>query len=266
MRAWVLSENTGASDEFGSEHGLSLFIEACGRKILFDTGQSGLFIKNAEKLGIDVSQADICVISHGHYDHGGGIKPLLDMNQKCRVYIKEKAFDNFYSDNRYIGLDKSLRKDPRMVFTSEHEEIEQGIRVFSGVKGRECFPIFNKNLHKEGDNDDFSHEQSLVITEGNKTALFAGCAHNGIINIINRLKELNGGIAPDYVIGGFHLSDRKTGKCEENATVKKIARFLAENGTKHYTCHCTGKKGYELLRGELRDRLEYISAGQEINI
>ena len=90
MKLTVLTENTS---RYGlpAEHGLSLYIEANGRKMLFDMGQTGLFAENAQALGIDLSLVEFAVISHGHYDHGGGLKRFLEMNSKAPVYISSRA-------------------------------------------------------------------------------------------------------------------------------------------------------------------------------
>ena len=87
----VLSENLTSSDKLGSEHGLSLYIETETHKILFDTGASGLFAENAGKLGVDLAKVDLAVISHGHYDHGGGLKTFLGINNRAKIYLHQMA-------------------------------------------------------------------------------------------------------------------------------------------------------------------------------
>ena len=83
----VLSENTTSSEKFESEHGLSLYIETGTHKVLFDTGSSDLFAKNAEKMGVDIASVDLAVISHGHYDHGGGLKTFLGINNRMKTSV-----------------------------------------------------------------------------------------------------------------------------------------------------------------------------------
>ena len=92
MKITCLAENTTSRPDIEAEHGLSLYIETNGKKILFDMGQGELFIRNAKRLGIDLSDVDIAVISHGHYDHGGGLRSFLEINKKAPVYISEHAF------------------------------------------------------------------------------------------------------------------------------------------------------------------------------
>ncbi|MBQ2720991.1 MAG: MBL fold metallo-hydrolase, partial [Clostridia bacterium] len=105
MTVTTLVENTAINDNFCSEHGLSLYIEVKGLRILFDMGQTELFAENAEKLGIDLENVDIAVISHGHYDHGGGLKKFLEINKKAPVYISRFAFEPHYNGSeKYIGL------------------------------------------------------------------------------------------------------------------------------------------------------------------
>ena len=106
MRTAVLCENTALSEKYACEHGLSLYIETGSHKILFDTGQTDVFVKNAHLMDIDLTLADTVIISHGHYDHGGGLKKLLDINRHAAVYINEHAFEPHYNGtNKYNGLD-----------------------------------------------------------------------------------------------------------------------------------------------------------------
>ncbi len=103
MKIQVLMENT-AEGALCREHGLSLFLEVEGRKLLFDTGKSGRFLENADRMGVDVSAADLVVLSHGHYDHGGGLSEFLNRNQTAKVYVQETAFGSYYasrSDGTY---------------------------------------------------------------------------------------------------------------------------------------------------------------------
>ena len=103
MKLKVLSENTTSSEKLGSEHGLSLYIETETHKILFDTGASGLFAENAKKLGVDLTMVDLAVISHGHYDHGGGLKTFLGINNHANIYLHQNAFELHYA-NRPGGV------------------------------------------------------------------------------------------------------------------------------------------------------------------
>lgn len=269
----TLAENTSVSKKFNAEHGLSFYIETKDHKILFDVGASLLFLENAKKMNVDISQVDYLIISHGHYDHGGGLKDFFQENTKAEVFIHGQAFGQYYSlrpDNemKYIGLDQDFKDNKQIVFTSDRFFITKGIQVFSKVKQVTELPKSNSSLYmkKEGEfvNDIFSHEQNLIIEEDGKILLLAGCAHNGIINIVKHFYELKGHM-PDYLIGGFHLSSRTCGN-EPIENIDKIAQYLLTTKTKYYTCHCTGLEAYQELKKLMGDQIDYLSAGSEIEL
>lgn len=133
-----------AREGVGAEHGLSLWVEACGKKLLFDSGASGLFLENAARLGIDVADADFAVLSHAHYDHGGGLAAFLEANSRAKVYVRAGAFAPRYARRRngrteYIGIDAALAGNGRVVETGETCALAPGLTLFSGVRGRELF-------------------------------------------------------------------------------------------------------------------------------
>jgi 7,8-dihydropterin-6-yl-methyl-4-(beta-D-ribofuranosyl)aminobenzene 5'-phosphate synthase len=270
----VLSENTTSSENLGSEHGLSLYIETETHKILFDTGASGLFAENAGKLGVDLTMVDLAVISHGHYDHGGGLKKFLDINKKAKIYLHQKAFEPHYANRpggkkAYIGLDESLLPNERFVFCGDRYTIDDELELFSGVAAQRLVPSGNTDLFKKDRDafvqDDFAHEQNLIISKSGKTLLIAGCAHNGIINIIDQFKAEKGCL-PDYVIGGFHLYNHGTKKSEDPSVVDEIGKSLLETHAQYYTCHCTGIESYTRLKSVMGENIDYISTGDQLTI
>ncbi len=269
----ALVENTSISKDFGSEHGLSLYIETRKHKILFDVGASELFLQNAEKLDINIADIDFLVISHGHYDHGGGLRTFLKANTTAEVFLHRQAFEKHYArrpngELDFIGLEESLKVNRQLIATSERFIIYKGIQVFSNVIQKEPLARSNNGLLTELNgqmtDDSFAHEQNLIIEEDGKSFLVTGCAHNGIINILEHFKELKGHM-PDYVIGGFHLSSRSS-ENEDFDTVDKISKYLLGTKAKYYTCHCTGIKAYERLKSAMGDRIKYLSTGSEIKI
>ncbi len=111
MEITVLAENTTECN-MPVEHGLSLYIEVCGKKILFDMGETELFSENAKKLGKDIGGVDTAIVSHGHYDHGGGLEKFLQINSKAKVYISRYAFEPHYNaSGKYIGLKEELENN-----------------------------------------------------------------------------------------------------------------------------------------------------------
>jgi len=270
----TLSENTSLSESLGSEHGLSLHIETKRHRILFDTGASDLFAENAKKMGVDLSLVDLAVISHGHYDHGGGLKAFLKANSKARIYLRQQAFDPHYVKRdggmkSYIGLDKTLAENERMVFCEDCFVVDQGLTLFSGVRGRTFLPTGNKILLvNQGDDfvlDQFAHEQNLIIEEDGKTLLLAGCAHAGIVNILNHFKEHKGSL-PNIVIGGFHLYNWNEKGKEETAVVQHLGKSLLDTKAKFYTGHCTGLEPYNILKTVMGKNIEYISTGSVLDL
>ena len=270
----TLVENTTISDEFNAEHGLSLYIETKKNKILFDLGASPLFVRNAEKLNVDLSKIDLVVISHGHQDHGDGLEAFFQHNNKANIYVHKKAFDKHYSRNIngeqvYIGLDRRLMSNDRFVFTEDYLQIDEELELFSNVRGAKLIPSGNQSLLMESDTlyvqDDFAHEQSLIITESDKKVLVAGCAHKGIVNIIDHYKYMFKTF-PSHVIGGFHLNNPVVNKCEDPDLVMKIGNYLKRTNQQYYTCHCTGIEPYHRLKGIMGEKIQYLGTGSTLRI
>lgn len=258
MKITALTENTSVNENIGAEHGLSLYIETDGHKILFDMGQTDMFERNAKTLCIDLSEVDIAVLSHGHYDHGGGLARFLEINKKAPVYVNEYAFEPHYNGTqKYIGLDISLKNNSRLIFTSDVYKINDSMTLFSCNENRKSYDLgsFGLNMIQDGKfmPDDFRHEQYLLINENGKNVLISGCSHKGIMNITEWFK-------PDVLIGGFHFS-----KLALDKTLENYAETLDKYNTNFYTCHCTGMEQYVFMK-KYMSRLEYLSAGQEIII
>ena len=254
MRIISLVENTSVNDAIKAEHGLSLYIESKNYKILFDMGQTDLFLKNAKKLGVDLSQVDIAILSHGHYDHGGGLEEFLKINKKAYVYVSQYAFDTYYNGTeKYIGLNLMLKENERIILTNGKVEVEEGITLYhcnDRVKRYDLGSFgLNVKRNQEYFPDDFRHEQYMLIEENGKQILFSGCSHKGILNIAEWFQ-------PDVLIGGFHFS-----KLPLDDTLKDYAQYLEEFKTEYYTCHCTGVEQFSFMK-QFMSRLFYLSAGQ----
>ena len=256
MKIQMLTENTSCREDLKAEHGLSMLIETGGKKILFDTGQTGLFAENADKLGARLEDVDFCVLSHGHYDHGGGLPAFFSRNESAPVYCSSRAFGDFYNGQKYIGLDPELRGNPRFRSVSETTELLPGVTLIPGTK-EPVYPVEAYGLSKEENGqripDDFIHEQYLLIEENGMRILFSGCSHRGILNIMNWF-------SPDILIGGFHFK-KLNPEGEGRQKLQSAAEILRGYPTRYYTCHCTGTAQYMCMKEILGDRLSYLSAG-----
>ncbi|MEE1263220.1 MBL fold metallo-hydrolase [Ruminococcus sp.] len=254
MKITALTENTAACG-LPVEHGLSLFIEQDGRALLFDMGQTDLFAQNAARLGVDLAAVDIAVLSHGHYDHGGGLRRFLELNQKAPVYLSRHAFEPHFNGERYIGLDVSLRDSDRLIFTDGVTKIADGITLYSCSDREKVLDLgsFGLNMKQDGKlvPDDFRHEHYLLLEENGKRVLISGCSHRGIINIMEWFK-------PDVLIGGFHFN-----KLPLDGALRSYAETLASYDTDYYTCHCTGVEQFEYMK-RFMPRLNYLSTGGRV--
>ncbi len=289
LKVTVLIENSVIDDQLVKEHGLSLFIEITNGKgdlnILFDFGGSDRFLNNALYLGVDVNKADFGVLSHGHYDHGGGLEALLVRNNHAPIYVHEEAFLDYYSimtpiehirnwnsdvnPVKYIGLNKSLKSKKSMIFVSDRFDISDNIILISNIKGHKFRPSGNKRLltkkAKLFSHDSFIHEQNMIILDGDKCILFAGCAHNGITNIIDYVEaELE--LKVTHVVSGLHLYNKKSDLYESDDIVKEIGDYFMEKEIVVYTGHCTGKKAFHQLEKLMGQRINILYTGKKIII
>lgn len=263
MKLWTLLENTSCQENLRAEHGLSLYLETGNRRILFDAGQSGIFVENAEKLGIDLSRVDTVILSHGHYDHGGGLTRFLEQNHTAAIYASARCFGDFYNGTeKYIGLDPALKACDRFVPVTDTTSLGDGLTLIPATQVPTPYPVesYGLNIREDGcfRPDDFLHEQYLLLEESGKRILFSGCSHRGILNIASYFH-------PDALIGGFHF--KKLDPQGDGKTVlTQAAKTLLELPTVYYTGHCTGAAQYEFLKAQMGDRLSYLSTGSQLTL
>lgn len=268
MKIITLMENTACRDDLAAEHGLSLYIETPKHKILFDMGPDDSFLRNAEKLGVDLEAVDTAVLSHGHWDHGGGLEAFSRLNRHAKIYIHRAAFGDFYLDRpgedpEYVGLDQSLDMY-RFTLTPDEYVIDDELTLFGAVPDQTGALAASAQLRQktwDGTRQDvFAHEQNLLITAEGKTVLVAGCAHRGIVNILNAA-ERRLGRRPDATFGGFHLFQLQEGDPASEKLIAMTGKALQAGSTVYHTGHCTGDYPYEKLKELLGERLQRISGG-----
>ncbi|KXO10881.1 Metal dependent hydrolase [Moritella sp. JT01] len=277
----ALIDNTRLDDrtDLTVERGLSFHIKTMGQEILFDAGSSKAFCDNAILLGIKMEDVDAAIISHRHHDHCNGITHFLDRNSKAQVYFREcketdysfKAF-GFKSN---VGIDKALlnKASGRFSFINKTTEIRPNIFIITSLSRKYEQPKGNKYLFTDsGDGckpDTFDHELLLVIKEYDGLIVFTGCAHSGVLNMIETAIELFPNTRIKAVVGGFHLVGLPL--FNSIGGTKKDIEAIAETMLtypidKLYTGHCTGMKAYEILKGVLGDALEYFPTGRSVII
>ncbi len=263
MKLTVLTENTTRT-ELAAEHGLSLHLEVNGRTILFDMGQSNIFADNARRLNIDLSNIDTAVLSHGHYDHGGGIRTFLDINKHAPVYISRDAFGAHYNGtSKYIGLNLALQNESRLIPAAEVQELGDGLTLYTmhDASYKHAIQPFGLTVCCEGQfvPEDFRHEQYLLIEENDRRILVSGCSHRGICNIMAWFQ-------PDVLIGGFHFMKLDPETKEDHTALDVAAEELLSYPTMYYTGHCTGEAQFAYLKAKMGDRLEYLHTGRIVEI
>ena len=278
MRIINLIENTEGKKECAFAHGLSFYIETKKHKLLVDLGPSEETLKNAEILGIDLKSVDAVILSHGHYDHSGGIIPFTRLNNTAKIFMQKLATGKYYSDDgesaererfRYIGIDENIENLPQVEFLDGDDVIDEELSVFVIDELTVKRPFTNSRLKERIEDsyiqDEFNHEQYLVIKAEGKSILVSGCAHNGILNILKEYRKKYGS-EPDVVISGFHLMKKTDYAEDELWEIINTAKELKKYRTKFYTCHCTGLPAFKVMKNIMGDQLEYVHSGDEIKI
>lgn len=282
MRVSVLVENNRLEGhkDLSPEFGLSLHIENNGHNILFDTGTSGVFADNAEKMGIDIRAVDVAVLSHHHFDHGGGLARFLEVNDHAMVYLRacqdhDHTFKAFGFLKRFIGIDTDLsdhHKD-RFVMIDQSTEIVPGIFLLTNLAGSHPQPQGNDYLWVKRDNqlihDPFDHELEMVVLSEDGLIIFTGCSHSGVLNMVDAAIARFPGEPAQAVFGGFHLIGNPLLKsmAGTRAEVEAIGREMLKRsiGTV-FSGHCTGEKAFAVLKSVMGERLQRFRTGSIVNL
>lgn len=271
LKIVTLVENTVGKEGLHAQHGMSLYIETKRHKLLVDVGASDIFLRNAEKLGIDLSQVDTVIITHGHDDHGGGIKHFIKVNQTAKIYIRENALEPHYTKvfgiPFRVGLKPKDYESSQVIKTGEVYRIDDELTLFSKVAGVKLWPSSNDNLYRKEQGklvqDNFTHEQNLIIDCEGKKYLIGGCGHSGAVNILDRAIQLSN-CPMDYMISGFHVMQNLFIKGPGEEFNLKVARQLKEYPTQCYTLHCTGKPAYEQMKRVMKEQIGYLATGDTL--
>lgn len=233
MKLTVLNDNAPGRNCL-AEYGLSFFIEA-DKNILFDTGATDVFLKNAQTLGIPFDKIDRIVLSHGHWDHGNGLANISGLPLLCHPEVFIKRYNR--KDNRYIGL--SLTKEEiserfSVTLSKTPYKISPNITFLGEIPRLFEFEVVPPHFADEHGNLDLVPDDSaLAVNTSKGLVIVSGCAHSGICNTIEYARKVTGIEHVFAVIGGFHL------RSDNQQTVETVEYFKRSAITKIYPTHCT---------------------------
>lgn len=278
MKVTVLIENTAPEGSgLAYEHGLSLYLNYKGTRILLDAGSSGAFADNAEQLGVDLSSIDFGVLSHGHYDHGDGLRRFFTENTSAKIYTRAGADAPLFSVDdrgvRYIGVHRELWDgcSHRFVPTAGKFSLGEGLWLTSCTHRDLAFTGRAGNLvYKRGEDDflpdDYRHEQSLVCETESGLVVFNSCSHAGVVNIIRDVLADFPGQSVRAMVGGLHMFGRgESGMNCSPEYVFSVADELKKLGVREiYTGHCTGDPALALMRERFGPGCTALTGGQQL--
>ncbi|MDO6497006.1 MBL fold metallo-hydrolase [Photobacterium sanguinicancri] len=265
--------------DLGVERGLSLHISTMGKQLLFDAGSGQTFCDNAARLGIRIQDVDAVAISHRHHDHCNGVRHFIERNTSASIYFRDcesqdyrfKAFG--FSSN--VGIDKGLlgKNNTQLNLIQDTTEILPNVFLITNINQKYPQPKGNQYLYIESENgcqhDSFDHELMMVVKEEDGLIVFTGCAHNGVLNMVDTAVTLFPDTRIKAVVGGFHLVGlpvfNSIGGSKED--IREIGKqLLSYPIDKLYTGHCTGMKAFGLLKEVLGDKLEHLPTGRRVDI
>lgn len=270
MKIVTLLENKSNDDLLKSSHGFSLYVEWNDKKILFDLGPNKYYLKNAKRLGLDLKEIDIVVVSHGHYDHGKRLNHFMKYNKNAKIFISQYAFDEHVF--KLGSLKKDIGIKPPKLTNNVHYidgtlQLEKGLLITSYVEYKENI-LSDERLYvkKDGEfkKDDFEHEIYLILQDNDKNVLLTGCSHKGIRNIVDSL-EKQFQFTLDYVVGGYHLMRYDKSKLKHNEYLEDLADSFRHRKTKFFACHCTGDEAFDKLQNSM-ENLYPLHTGSVIEI
>lgn len=258
------------------EHGLSLYLEQAGRKILLDAGSSGQFAQNAQALGLDLEEIELAILSHGHFDHSDGFRRFFQENQTAPLYLREEAQSPHFSlssgSPKYVGIHRDIMaSSPHRFVLVDKPLFDLGDGLFLLAQDQN-FSTGDPNLVvKTGwdqfQPDDFAHQQSLVVAGDQGMALFNSCCHGGGENILANLRQNypQWGNLPLTLVGGLHLFHVPEPELAQR--VDSLVEGLLSQGLQTlYTGHCTGEPAFQLLRQALGDRVIPLQVGDRYSL
>lgn len=270
----VLSEDTAGGRGLLAEHGVAFWVKADSRCILFDTGQGMVISHNAEALGIDLSTADDVVISHGHYDHVGGLPDVLERLQKANLYVHPAAFEAKFAKaadgagqpagSPITDADAIRSRVADVVLTTGPTQVTDGVWVTGEIPRRSGFEDTGGPFYlDEGCTvpDPLVDDQALYVESREGVVVLLGCAHAGLVNTLDYVAELAGCDRIHAVLGGMHLLNASEERIA--ASLKSLERYDVQHIG---AAHCTGLRAVVALVNSRPDRFVRLAAGSGVQI
>lgn len=271
MKLIVLADNRCTDSSLETEHGLCMYVETGTTRYLLDTGRSDLFIRNAERLGVDLTTVDYVFLSHAHADHTGGLEAFLALNETATVLLHPAVLSERYYSSRHGGFrDIGMPFDltpwlHRCCLVEDDLQLKDGTFIYACHPNKFAQPKANATLWKgvlsDPQPDTFDHELMMVLG-GPNGLLYTGCAHKGVLNIL--AESTSRDMKPRWVVGGFHMLDSLPGHIYEDAeTIHHIAEWLSANypETNFLTGHCTGDTVFERMKVVMGPHLQQFYTG-----
>ena len=267
----TLIENNTSSPGLSAEHGLSFWIEYDDRHILFDTGQSDLLVQNAKVLNIDLAQADAIVLSHGHYDHTGGLPAVLDIARKALLYLHPATIESKFSRSSHkpcsIGMPDSVKKaihSRHVIWTESTTQVFDGVGLTGQIPRTNNFEDTGGQFFLDEDclkPDPLLDDQALFIESSKGLVIILGCAHTGVVNTLQQISKIKPGKDFYAVMGGMHLNNAGSERIE-----RTITAFREYDLQQMGPAHCTGGNAVEKIRNAFPGRCFDCSAGVRIRL
>jgi 7,8-dihydropterin-6-yl-methyl-4-(beta-D-ribofuranosyl)aminobenzene 5'-phosphate synthase len=262
--ATILVDDQSDGSALKNEHGFSVWIEADEKRILFDTGQSDASIYNAERLGISLHLTDQVILSHGHYDHTGGLPELVKRNPSLFVFSHPDVFMPRYSRQfdgkmKPIGISREAENALNQV-DKFNFSVTAPIRLSGniGISGPVPRVVRSEDtggaffLDPLGKNPDPIHDDmAMWFSTAEGLIIVTGCCHSGLMNTVKYIQSLNVDKSLYAIIGGFHLSRASAGRLRETCD------FLQSTGVRRIMpCHCTGENATEALETRFGQKIK----------
>lgn len=270
LRATVLIDNV-SKNALKSEWGLAIYIDYNGHPLLLDTGASAAFAENAGALGIDLGAVELAALSHAHFDHSDGMAAFFAQNDRAKFYLQAACAENCYSNEgvfgKYIGIRRGTlrRYAGRIEYVALEAKPMEGVYLLGHTTagldavGRAAGMFRRQGLCRR--DDDFAHEQSLVIETDAGLAVFNSCCHAGADVVLREVRERFPAKPIAALVGGFHLYQTPDDE------VRAFAHRLLDTGVQCvWTGHCTGERAMAILEQEMPGRARRLETGAVIEL